>query len=303
MSNITRIADGKKVAVVCNTIIIITAIIANTFGLCWIIKFRKLCSNQTKIIFSISLADVIISSFTLSMIVHGLTASSGFYDSLNLYLWLTRSALYISWFLMFYLLMLDRFLGSCFPFWYKSNSSPDFIRNSLVALWLTPCLLAPILCAITPKHQRDVFNKFVWMVFDVAFLSLFTVLYTAIFFIKRQSNARAGRRTQAVKSTRFFRVTSAMLIAFLLLETFPSAGTSILYLMDAERADSYSLYCELIWSLNMLADPIIYIFMQPNALKDLRAFFGGYCRVNQGVATKASPSIFDNRRRKVESNV
>ena len=69
---------------------------------------------------------------------------------------------------------------------------------------------------------------------------------------------------------RFFAVISAMLVAFLVLEASPTVLVSILSIAG-ERKASYELRPPflILWNLNLLADPLIYIFMQPNMRRKL----------------------------------
>ena len=250
-----------------NGIINVLAIIANAFGIRWLYKSGKLRTNQMKIIGNISCADILISTLSVSMIALHFTGTHSFYTDMNLYLWLVKSSLYIAWFFMFYLLMLERFLGCCFPLWYLGNASPNWTRNSLCMCWCVFTILSPTLCVIEPLKMRHFINSFLWIILDVAFIGLFVVLYSAIFFAKRRSTARAGRTIAGDRNKRFFGVTSAMLIAFLLLETVPTSITSMSFIKGRKNAETYTLYFEVVWSLNLLADPLIYIFMRPNACR------------------------------------
>lgn len=257
---------------VCNVCINLLAIIANAFGICWIIKFRKPYSNQIKIIGSISFSDIILSTLSLTMTL--LPSKLGY---IHLHVYLIRASLYVSWFLMFFLLMIDRFCCCCFPFWYKRYVSPNCSRNCLCGCWAISISLAPIVCNIQPFDMQNIFNRFAWIIFDCIFLCLFLCLYGAIFVFKHRSGTRTGRKTRFSETLHFLRVTSTMLTVFVLFEIIPSLTSSIMHLADFKQARTISRYFELLWATNLLADPIIYIFTQPNAIRDLSISVRSIC--------------------------
>ena len=267
---------GKKnILSLFSGIINVLSIIANAFGIRWLVRFRKPYSNQIKIIGNISLADIFISVISLSMTITDFATSQKFVD-LYLHLYLVRSSIYIAWFLMFYLLMFDRFLGSCFPLWYRGNAPPNWARNSLCVCW-TVFVFALVLCLTAPQQLGSVIRRYVWLVLDILFIILFAVLYSAIYCVKRRSNARTGRGVRSMNNKRFFGVTSAMLVAFMLLEALPSSLTSVLFMNGFTEAILYERYFEITWSLNILADPLIYIFMQPKARRDVCGPLLAFC--------------------------
>ena len=284
-------------------IINFAAIIANAFGIRWLIGTRKPYSNQIKIIVNISLVDICISAMTLLTRIVLFAAPGTFYVKVYTYVNLVRLCVYLTWFFMFYLLMLDRFLGCCFPLWYRVNASPNWIKFSLGFCWSIALVSAPITCLISPDKMKSIMGTYVMASLLIMFLIQFAVLYVAVFYHKRRSNARSGRQNKRVENTRFFAVTTVMLVAFLALEAIPSLALSVMQIAGVEYAKLFTHWFQPLWDLNLFVDPIIYIFMRPNAGRALRNCLGAFCVCLNRESSAATSANNQNRVGQLETGM
>ena len=257
-------------------------IVASCLGIYLLTKLEQPYSNQIKIVMSITLSGILISFLT---IIGEVFTFSGINDSdrKQQYLGLIKTTVYFLWYVLFYLLMLDRLLGSCFPFWYRSGAAERVTKGALITLWPSMVISWPSICLLTtqPKKFRRILKDFVWLILDSVFILIFFVLYASIFYTRNRSIERSGRRTNRVENKQFFKVTSVILISFLVLEAAPTTVTSVAYATtNTQLPIIYQSYSSILWQLNLLADPIIYIFMHPSvSIRLVRYFHAWFGRV------------------------
>ena len=258
----------ESIANLISAVISLFAIILNIIGIYILVKSKRPYSNQIKIMLNISLLDILIATFSIGKTILELLEM----QQSNLYLsfWRITTVLFFIWYMTFYLLMFDRFLSCCFPFWYRTYASVRYIKIILFVYWASLLLLIPILYQIDIGKIKHDISTFAWLVFDVIFICGFIVLYSMIFGLKRRSNKRSRRNAANPDNKRFLGVISAMLVAFLVLEASPTVLMSILNILEKHEASSELMsYFAITWRLNLLADPLIYIFLQPNMRRKL----------------------------------
>ena len=255
------ITEDLVAIIVCAIAFIVTC--ASCFGMYLLSKFTRPYSNQIKIIMSISLTEMSLSVLTMQDQVCIILKID---DSWVAHMQLVTLALYCCWYLMFYLMMVDRLIGSCFPFWYRGEASSKLITRTLLIGWSMTIIAVPVMWLLIRhiKQFRRLFHEFLWLTLDSLFIILFFILYSSIFYIKYRSRKQFGRAANREESKRFLKVTSLMLLSFVLLEAGPTATTSIAYATtNSKRPDDFKLYGKILWQLNLLVDQIIYIFMHP----------------------------------------
>ena len=250
---------------------------ASCVGIYLLTKFNQPYSNQVKIVMSISLIEILISISTILIVIIPFSSSHNSLMKL-LRLEIIRVVFYFFWYIMFYILMIDRLLGSCFPFWYRTDASKKLIKRTLIICWLGMIIILISLCLW--NIEPTIFHgNVVWLILDSLFILSFFVLYSSIFYIKYRSKERSGRTVNRDGNKRFLKITSVILTVFLLLEAAPTAVTTIAYATaKAKPPQDYRLYSRILWHLNLLADPVIYIFMHPYVSVKLARYFSAFCR-------------------------
>ena len=256
-------ASTKKIIAICVCTINAAAILCNVLGVYLISRLKHLASSQVKIILNIGVVDLFLSSFTIIITVLDMFGRNLTADNESIYFWVIRTSCYFFWFSMFYLLTLERFIGAHFPFRHRRLSTPKRFRNIIIACWGIPIMIGPIFCFTEPRKLRIIVDKYVWVVLDSLFIAFFVSTYLSIFYRKQRNDKRFGLSKRGAGNQKFFGVTTAMLATFLVFETFPSIASSMLFMISEDTREFYQLAFELCWSLNLLADPLIYIFLMP----------------------------------------
>ena len=273
--------NESTVKQVCNIATSVVSALALTLNACgiYLLKASHIgASNQVKLIMNVSVCDVIISSASLTLMSLDLCGYHLPESGISLAIWASRTAVFHAWYCMFYLLTLDRFLGCNFPFKYRAMTGGKTCKITLLIAWMIPVILIPLFCFLDTKAIRIFYNKSMWISLDATFLCLFAITYSSVFYQKKRRNSQFQIKNAGSDNQRFFAVTTAILVAFLFLETIPAVISAILITVDPKRRDMLSHYFELVWNCNLLSDPLIYVFLQRNvratALSKLRHFFG-----------------------------
>ena len=250
-----------------NCILEILAIILNAFGI-YILHISSIGgSNQIQLIISLSFSDICISVLTLCMTVLSLIGHSLPGSKALLYVWSQRASMSHAWYLMYFLLTLDRFFGGNFPFKYRAYATKKRLKIILGICWIASLAVGPTFClpVFDLKKVYIFCNTYLWLSYDTLFLALFIVTYASILYRKVHRDEQFRRANAASENQRFFLVTTSLLVAFIVLEVLPSTISSILSLRKERFHNLATAFIEFAWQLNILVDPIIYIFLQPVA--------------------------------------
>lgn len=268
----------------------ILSIVLNAFGI-YILHTSSIGgSNQIQLIISLSFSDICISVVTLCMTVLSLIGHSLPGSTTFLYVWSQRASMSHAWYSMYFLLTLDRFFGGNFPFKYRAYATKKRLKIILAICWITSLAVGPTFCLpmFDLKKVYIFCNTYLWLSYDTFFLALFIITYTSILYRKIHRDEQFRRANTGSEHQRFFLVTTSLLLAFIVLEVLPSIISSLLSLRNERFHNSATAFIDFAWQLNILVDPIIYIFMQPvvrqTAVERIRHLlrFARRVEVNQG---------------------
>lgn len=268
---------SQVVAEIVVGVITIGVIVANIFGVYLLMKLKKPYSNQVRIVINISICEIFLSCVNITRSIYRSSYQRDEDSSVMAHLYLLIAAIYFAWYNMFYLLMVDRMFGSCFPFWYQCNASGRWIKIALGVFWFLTLIIALALCLTWPHNMLQHIEKYYWVTLDAIFVLFVCVLYGSVFFIKRRSSARTGRSTNQTDNKRFFAIVSAILMTFVLLQAIPGIIATTAAFLN-ENAAPYHFYLRIFWSLNLLMHPLIYIFPTPVVWNAFRRYFGTHCQ-------------------------
>ena len=222
--------ESKYIVILISGIIFILALILSIIGLYVLVNLKRPFPNQIKIILSISLLDIVISFLGTATTIFQLIDIRN--EHPIQYLLRIKIAFYIPWYLSFYLMMLDRCLSCCFPFWYRTYASSRWANITLLLSWSSLLITIPILSLTDIMQIKIVADSYIWLVLDAIYICGFIVLYGIIFHVKKRSSMITRRNAAQSENKRFIKVVSAMLITFLAFEVVP---TAIMTILNIER--------------------------------------------------------------------
>lgn len=250
-------------------LILFSSLIFNICGIVLLNSLREGSTAQNVIMINLSLSEILLAIGWISEHIatcNGLT----FDEKALLVIWALRAGVYLFWFLDMYLLSIDRFLGCIMALKHRLIMTRRNILRLLYIIWFI-CLSSSIaLLILDTKFFLNFYNKYVWVSLDCIAVFIYTVTYMSIFVFTVKSE-RKRRRTRMVIvrnesgnkiGLHFFRVVGLILLSFVIFEFVPSITEMSYYLSASEIPEVLNGIIRLCYQLNLLLDPLIYIFLQ-----------------------------------------
>ena len=271
-------ADAKLACNILSIFVVVAAILFNAFGI-YMLKASKIKkSNQIRIIISLSIADILNCIGFIAQLSVDLSGHDALDSKTGLVVWMIRAVIYHPWYTTFYLLTFDRFLACNFPFKYRSIFGRNTMRNVLIVIWTVTLIPGPIYCFFDMEKIRVFYDVYVWVAFDSVFMILFVVTYVSIYYRKKRSKLQFRHRDTNDDNHRFFLVTTVILVGFIFFAIIPDFTMSLL-LSYAEKTSTIAQPgFELWWNINMLIDPLIYVFLQKKVRDTTLGKIRDFCR-------------------------
>lgn len=230
-------------------IILVCAILCNIAGLYLLVTLDKR-TPQILILMNLSTIDT---SLAFCWFIF-LTGNREMKNVLEI----ASKGLYVIWYGTIYLLTLDRFVGIIFPIKHKVFVKNRFIMHTIAGFWSVGALLSLVTAFTNPTSILLAFKRYVYTIMDLFFLGLLLISYTSILI--RLARRRANNKHQGRQAGhKFFATVSTILAAFLLFETIPSLLETFL----EEKNSAFESIRTLLYTINLLSDPLVYTLMQP----------------------------------------
>ena len=265
------------------------ALTVNILGI-YLLKASRLGNSvQTQIIRNVSCCDILISAATfIVMTLHSYGHTLGT-SKVAQVVWAHRMGVYHTWFFMFYLLATDRFLGCNLPFRYRAIVTLQKCRGVVGISWMIAVILWLVFSILNTMKIRASYHRYyLWVIGDAIFLFFFIVTYASVLYRKKQSTQKFHKASPRAGNQQFFASTTAILVAFMLLETIPTIGSAIMETLQPQELLQHIF--ELCWNTNLLVDPLIYIFLMPRvrvtALNKFRSLCSIFRRNRAAVAPR-----------------
>ncbi|XP_065064163.1 melanocyte-stimulating hormone receptor-like [Rhopilema esculentum] len=243
------------------------SIILNTTGLYILSKTDYRSSNQILLIKNISLCDIIVSIAWLiwDILALYLYPNDG---TMETRLWCLVVTTYFIWLSFLFLLTIDRFIGANFPFKYKIIASKKNIFRTVASIWMVGST-SSIICVL---FFSDVFKShifLVWLILDSLFIILFIMTYSSICFRVVGGKIQHTKSGQMSNNQKLYRMVFCMLMSFVLFEVVPDAALIAVFHLQTSNLNDWLVNVSLCYRFNLLVDPLIYVFLQPQARRTL----------------------------------
>ena len=250
------------------TIVAITILLVSIFlhicGIYVLSKISEKRTNQHVILINLSIVEIILSAFHIVYLTLSLYEYDNTYRIQQVIGALVKAS-YNMYYLTMILLTIDRFLASKLSFRYAIMLSNRKVLKILICLW-SICITALVpLLLINYEKIRYAYSRAVYPTFDFAFLVSAFVTYGYILKIailnKFPSNA-ANKTQRKTKKKKFFTMTGLIILSFTLFVIIPDLLYLFLYFVGNQRSNLLLRVLLVLWNVNFLLDPIIYIFLQ-----------------------------------------
>ncbi len=245
--------------------ILSACIVMNSSGVLILIGITREKTNHFYILNGLMLANDIIAVIWLLRLCAYL---SGYYSETFLDVtWCLKIGSVIFWFLMMYMLTIDRLIGCLFPFYHRVKMIPMKIRNTVIAAAIFGTLNAITYSFLDLTAIQQFFYQYVWLTCDGTYLLLFVITYSLIKckMSEKKISSSVENTRRSRNQHRFNKAITKILVSYLVLEVLPTATMSVLKFTFEEVPELVINFIRLFWAINHLNDPLILIFQQKAA--------------------------------------
>ena len=249
--------------------VLFLALLFNSLGIFLLKSFPGIEKAQKVIIINLSLSEILIAVGWIGQLVAtiaGLTID----DRAFQVIWALRAGVYCLWFANMYILSLDRLMSCIFALKHRAQMSKKRMQKLMTILWITFSVKSILLLIFNTRVLYQIYNTFVWITLDIVAIFIYSLTYISIFLytLKREKQRRA--RTHSKENhekihrvnTHFMKVVGFIFISFLVFEVVPSITEFSFFANGTNIPRSLEVIIFLSYQLALLADPLIYIFMQ-----------------------------------------
>ncbi len=159
-----------------------------------------------------------------------------------------------------YLITVDRLIATINPLRYRIFATKKRLTRLILATW-TLALSLEISFFVSTAWFK-LFDKHMWIAYDVFYVILCLVTYATIFFKIRS-------RRWFNNDKKFFKITSLIILSFIICIVIPN----VIFHLYAYTNKVLFEFLFMMWLTGMMVDPIIYIFIQPELRSLLKSKF------------------------------
>ena len=253
-------------------------LLLNTVGIYLLNALRARISNQNVILINVSFIKVIVSisqaaSCVLKIIGKGEEQRS--YQVVHIIIVGAFGVNHVT----IVALTLDRLLGTVIPLRYNVLITKDKLRIAIIASWIIGTAVIVPFFVYDFAFLYSIYYTPVYLTLDGIALLIAIIAYGSILrrLLRREKAIAAGVTPRSARTNqrfgRFFYVSSLIIASFILFVTIPDVAYAVLVIIHGNKDPMIELAILLTWSIYLVSDPLIYIFLQkPIRLKFCRMF-------------------------------
>ena len=260
-------AEKIDVSDIISFVVLIFTFGFHTFGIYLLCKLRENRTNQQMIILNLSMDELLCSISDIIIVIlfwSGMTYKREIMRTFNI----ISNIFYILQRLFIFLITLDRFLGAKLGLKYSVKFSKRKAIAILICLWLTGLSFLVPLFLLPAGHRNDVF-RIVYPTLDG--LVVICALVTYIYIAKRlySKGISEARRTSdqenkqvPAPTKKLLKMASLIIASFIIFVVIPDMIYLVVVVLLKKQVAVLVNILTILWQLNLLADAIIYIFLQ-----------------------------------------
>ena len=248
--------------------VLFLAIILHSLGIYLLSEIKKTRTNQNIILMHLSVMEMICSS---CVIVYNCSLLGGLDITENFILpaYLFAEGTYVTFYLIMIVLTTDRLAMSLFLLRYQVIMTRTRIKIVLALCWVLGVISGGLFVILSSRWiglSTHIFLQGYFLILSVAtYISILRKIH------KRRKLLRTNPNSHDSSHSQFYLVTCLIISSFILFVEIPD-----LYRLSINEFDIKSFkfsVLQLIWSVNNIADPCIYIFLQESARNLLKEMF------------------------------
>ncbi len=238
----------------------ISSIILNTLGVYLLCATRPL-SNSKILLLNLAASDLVT---TIIGIANNFRHVLGLEALIELEKILASFS--IVYYFSIYFLTVDRLIATLFPLKYIIILTKRHLVRAIVTKWLTISLFG--ISFFLRESWFTFIWQYIWVILDLIFIVLCLVTYGLILTkllarrrLQHENRDREARRRQRRiinRNQKFFKIVALIVVSFIFLNLVPDV---ILFFQDSDDQVVLGIL-GMIWSLGVVMDPLIYVFLQ-----------------------------------------
>ena len=271
-------------------------LLLNSVGIYLLTALRARISNQNVILINLSFIKVIVSISQAALYVLKIIGKGEEQGLYKVVLIILVGAFGVNH-LTIVVLTLDRLLGIVIPLRYNALITKDKLRIAIIASWMigTAAVIVPFFI-YDFAFLYSIYYTAVYLTLDGIVLLIAVIAYGFILrvLLRREKAIAAGMMPRNARTHqrfgRFFYVSSLIIASFILFVAIPDVIHAVLVIFQGNKDPMIELAMVLAWSIYLVSDPLIYIFLQkPIRLKFCRMF------VRVGVGIVGAKCTYNDR--------
>lgn len=270
MEGLQNMAETVAVAFYVVTFVVIAAaLILNLLGIYLLATAKSVLNNQSIILLHLSCIKIIVSLTEVVLSTLEIVGRADghkeyeIFDTINAGLYGVNDLILI-------VLTTDRLIASKIPFSYNVHATTMKLNISVVCCWFIGTIGILPLFFLEYELLYDVYYKFVFLTLDgivllTAFLTYGTILrqlLTRKNGLTRTSHFDNRVSTSSTRHWRFFYTSGLIIASFILFVAVPDAVYVTLVIVKGVEDPRIERAVGFVWSIYLIADPLIYIFLQ-----------------------------------------
>ena len=282
MENSKLVSDTITIS---ECIVIVFAISLNSVGIYLLCQIRNTRTNQNVILMNLSSAEILLCLIKMIDKLFSLLRIS--YDMKIIKT--VQLCFYLTYYLLMILMTLDRLFVSVSPIKYQVIMTQRKTKMVLTSSWIAGLIFGLLVYSLRPLDILYLFATVLMPVLNGSFFvaALTTYSYILHKLLDRRTlinkNSRENSSNNPTKNSRqhkelakFYYVAGLILLTYIILVGIPSSVKLFVYYPDMNSFGYRMLTAP--YYVNCIADPCIYIFLQPTVRKLLKNKITMYTR-------------------------
>lgn len=224
--------------------------------------------NQIFLLISMSTSELLLALFSVINKVGKFTEVKQKNSSIFVYHNQISAALLFICYTTFFLLTFDRFLTFMLHLKYHKIVTRKRTFYGLLVTWLSGVAIAVPFLFLSANTFLVVWHQYIYFIFDG--IILVTAFVTYSYIVNKALGKHRTASSRVPRREKMFVVVTIIILTFVLLVIIPDIAYMHLFVVNKVGSDIDESIIWIIWELNYLVDPCVYIFLQRNIRKILQ---------------------------------
>lgn len=268
-------AVADVLPLVTSLMLLIASILLNSMGVYLLSNYGNKTSNQRLIMIHLSGTELALAT---TEIVYWSFVWAGHEEETSVILQsivIINAGIFGTYYLVLIALTLDRLLASVLTIRHLTICSKPRVIKALLVAWVLGLTSSIPFFTIEFENIYDIYYKVNFLCLDTIFLSCAILTYSYILAqilkrrqkIRDQALSRTNHSISLTGQSQYYKVTTFIIVSFIFLVAIPDIVYIHRFIITEVGSSIEESIIEIVWQLNFLVDPVIYIFCQKTLIK------------------------------------